>query len=103
MVFIGVRDYGAQYPEQSGLFDDDFSFNAILTTYSANAGLFDFLGLPPAFSISSPIVVANSNYHAATRMETAHVFCGYLELKVQKPNAIDPASFYGFRTLNVEL
>ena len=102
MVFIGVRDYGAQYPEQSGLFDDDFSFNAILTTYSANTGLFNFIKSRNSDSQTRTVTVSNSNYHAVTRMETAHVFCGYLELKADGPPA-SSGSFYGFRTLNIEI
>lgn len=52
MVFIGIRDYTpGQYPAQSGLFDDDFSFNSILTQYNQNnpgpsTPVFTFIGVP---------------------------------------------------------
>ena len=103
MVFIGIRDYTpGQYPAQSGLFDDDFTFNAIQTTSDENKDLYSFLGGIPR-SITAPLTVSNQNYHATTRQQTAHVFCGFIELNFVKDPTPPTTDFYGFRTTAFEL
>ena len=101
MVFIGVRDYSNQYPQQSGLFDDDFSFNAILSITNVNENLFDFSG--GSRSKTAALIVSNPNYHPTTRQETAHAFCGFIELKIVKGALPPTTDFYGFRTTRFEI
>ena len=36
-------------------------------------------------------------------METAHAFCGYLELRVKQTTGANPTTFYGFTTVDIEL